>query len=157
MKLIKKIIIAILIFFFIIFTILFIEESILSYNHSKHIVKGYVDKETFEKYDTFQALFEFKKYYYNSSYEEEYNNLTEYKQIGDDEEKIKEYVKAILEGWNKQSLIDVDKTITEDDYFYLIDDSNVYYINNSKHSDYNIDLYIYDNEENILYYIRNDF
>lgn len=156
MKVIKKISKAILILWLIIIIFELVYEGIYLYDHSKHIVNGYKSKEDFENDDVFQAVFELEKYYYKSSYEEEYKNKTEYKQIGDDKEKIKEYLNIILERWDYQSLIDIDK-ITEDDYFYLIDDSRASYINNSKFSDYNIDLYIYDNEENILYYIRNKF
>lgn len=152
LKIIGKIILAIIIS---IITLVWIDTTSEINKEKRNIIMGYKDKYIKEE-DGFQYSFSYEEYYYDSSFDEKYKKHINYGLVADKVEELKQHVKDAQEAWNKGELFDVDKVITENDYFYLRDETEVHvFKSGSIYTDYNVKLYIYDIDNHTLYHIEN--
>lgn len=146
-KILKSILLSFLVIY-IIFVIIFIIEDCKKF---KYILIGYKDKYEIKEY-VFQSGFVFRKYYYDSSFDKKYKNNKYYQKVEDNIEIVKGYVLISQETWDKGELFDINKVITENDYFYVIDETET---SSNGYPEYYIKLYLYDVDEHVLYYIEN--
>lgn len=152
LKIIGKIVLVIIIS---IIALVWIDTTSEINKEKRNIIMGYKDKYIKEE-DGFQCSFSYEEYYYDSSFDEKYKKHINYGLVADKVEKLKQHVKDAQEAWNKGELFDVDKVITENDYFYLRDETEVHvFKSGSIYTDYNVKLYIYDIDNHTLYHIEN--
>lgn len=119
----------------------------------KYIIKGYNQSDEYFD-DGFQDYTDYCKYYYDSYYDEEYAKDDNYTEItADNIDTVKNYfISFPYENMSNSDAYDFDVSIvTEGDYYCIIDESD--YSNNRE--DY--DVYLYDKESHILYYIHNNY
>lgn len=152
LKIIGKIILAIIIS---IITLVWIDTTSEINKEKRNIIMGYKDKYIKEE-DGFQYSFSYEEYYYDSSFDEKYKKHINYELVNDKVDLLKEHVRESFNTWNKGEYFDVDKVITENDYFYLRDETEVHvFKSGSIYTDYNVKLYIYDIDNHTLYHIEN--
>ncbi len=138
-------IIVILCLFFLL--IEYIDQGYIGNNDPK---KGYYNKEEYFEENAFMDYTDYCKYYYKEEYDEKFAKDKKYSEVK--EEDIPEVLKYFdeFEGWmlpERANEYDFDKTqITPGDYVRI----------ESQGVNVSFDVYLYDVETHILYYIHNN-
>lgn len=123
-----------------------IKATIVCYIIDSVILKGYDDKIENEL-EVWQSSFANNIYYYDSSFDEKYAKHKKFIKVDNNIENIIELLeKCKLYDDFEYYILNIKEIISEDDYFYLFDESS--------NNELDFRLYIYDVSEHILYYLK---
>ena len=122
-----------------------IYSSIVCYIIDSVILKGYDDKKENEL-EVWQSSFANNIYYYDSSFDEKYAKHKNFVKVGNNLENIIEILDSIKYEDYEYNISHIKEIISEDDYFYLFDESS--------EKDMDFRLYIYNVDEHALYYLK---
>ncbi len=137
----------ILILLVLLVVIIVLSNKIDKMKQKQYILPGYEDKNIKTK-EHFQSSFELSTYHYGATFSEKYENNKYYQKVGDEVANLQEIIENSSNMWDTFANFDIS-VISRDDYFYLIDKSKE---NEYGFKHYDISLYIYDCDSNVLYY-----
>ena len=132
--------------------IVYIDQGYIGNNDPK---KGYYKKEEYFDKEGFQDFTDYCKYYYEDKYDAKFAEDEKYSKVEEEDiPKVLEYFEE-FEGWmlpKRANEYDFDKSqITAGDYVRI---ESKYIEGTSIYASFNV--YLYDIETNILYYIHNN-
>lgn len=123
-----------------------IYASIVCYSEDSVILKGYKDKSENEL-EVWQSSFANNIYYYDSSFDEKYAKHKNFIKVDNNIENIIELLEKCMSYDDfEYYILNIKEIVSEDDYFYLIDESS--------NNELDFRLHIYDVSEHILYYLK---
>ncbi len=133
------------IFIFSLILISQIVATIVIYKEDSVILRGYNDKIE-NKTEVWQSSFTYNVYYYDNNFDSKYQNNKNFTEVNNNFNNIIKFLnKCSWEDYD-EDIFTLKNKLSKDDYFYLVD--------NSYNGEAIFRLYIYDYNEQTLYYIK---